>query len=106
MSKATAIEMEMLEGIWKDFPNMPRICPNCLAKREGKDTDVAHASWCGFWMDVKKKRGLVVEEVRRKAFICVHCEGVYADEPVSQCDCMQGTGHDFIEGVIIYKKKP
>lgn len=45
------------------------------------------------------------EVIRRKAFICEHCEGVYADEPVSQCDCMKGSGHDFIEGEIIYKKK-
>jgi len=42
--------------------------------------------------------------VRRKAFICVHCDGVYADQPVSQCDCMEGTGADFIEGVIEYRK--
>ena len=26
----------------------------------------------------------------RKAFICVYCEGVYADDPVTQCDCLGG----------------
>jgi len=37
----------------------------------------------------------------RKAFICPSCEGVYADQPVSQCDCMPGR-NEFIEGVIAY----
>lgn len=41
--------------------------------------------------------------VTRKAFVCIHCEGVYADDPVSSCDCMEGSGHDFIEGVIHYQ---
>lgn len=36
---------------------------------------------------------------QRKIFICVHCEGIYADLPVSQCDCMNGSGKDFIEGL-------
>lgn len=36
----------------------------------------------------------------RKAFVCVHCDGVYADEPVSQCDCLEGSGADFIEAQI------
>lgn len=40
--------------------------------------------------------------VIRKAFICIHCECVYPDEPVTQCDCIKGTGHDFIEGKIEY----
>jgi hypothetical protein len=39
---------------------------------------------------------------QRKAFICIHCEGVYMDVPVTQCDCLEGTGHDFIEGVLNY----
>lgn len=24
----------------------------------------------------------------RKVFICTSCEGIYADEPVTKCDCM------------------
>jgi len=41
----------------------------------------------------------------RKAFICKHCDGVYADEPVTQCDCLVGLeGQEFIEGIIEYKK--
>lgn len=44
--------------------------------------------------------------VVRKAFICIHCEGVYADVPVSQCDCLEGTGQDFIEGIITYRMEP
>jgi len=45
----------------------------------------------------------ITKTVTRKAFICIHCECVYADSPVSQCDCMEGSGHDFIEGIIKYK---
>lgn len=41
-------------------------------------------------------------KVTRMAYICVHCEGVYADGPVSQCDCMKGTGRDFLVGTIEY----
>lgn len=37
----------------------------------------------------------------RKAYICIHCEGVYSDSPVSACDCMEGTGQDFKKAFII-----
>ena len=41
----------------------------------------------------------------RKAYICKHCDGVYVDEPVSECDC--GPGRDeFIEGRIQYPGAP
>lgn len=38
---------------------------------------------------------------KRKAFICPNCEGVYADQPVSQCDCVPDK-NEFIEGTISY----
>lgn len=44
--------------------------------------------------------------VRRSAFICKYCDGVYADEPVTSCDCL---GHydknppHFIKGEIKYR---
>jgi hypothetical protein len=44
--------------------------------------------------------------VRRDAFICKYCEGVYADEPVTQCDCMDHIGLEpphFLKGEIRYK---
>lgn len=37
----------------------------------------------------------------RKAFICAACDGVYADSPVSQCDCMPEKD-EFIEGTLSY----
>ena len=37
----------------------------------------------------------------RKAFICAACDGVYADQPVSRCDCMPEKD-EFIEGTISY----
>lgn len=40
----------------------------------------------------------------RKIFVCKHCEGIYADSPVSQCDCLEGSGSDFIEGFAEYKR--
>ena len=45
-------------------------------------------------------------EITRKAYICKHCEGVYIDDPVTQCDCMEGSGADFIEGSLIYSPPP
>lgn len=29
-----------------------------------------------------------MQSIRRKAYICKNCECVYADEPVTACDCM------------------
>ena len=39
--------------------------------------------------------------IRRKAYVCVYCEGVYADEPVTSCDCVNGPP-SFHEGEITY----
>ena len=46
--------------------------------------------------------------VKRKAFVCRYCEAVYADEPVSSCDCMgylDQVGPHFIQGKIEYRLK-
>ena len=40
----------------------------------------------------------------RTAYICKNCEAVYADEPVSSCDCMSEAG-GFYEGSIRYAGK-
>ena len=42
------------------------------------------------------------EVTRRKIFVCAHCDGIYADQTVTQCDCMEGTGADFVEGFAEY----
>lgn len=44
----------------------------------------------------------IKRRIKRKVFICVHCGGIYADAPVSQCDCLEGTGADFVEGELKY----
>ena len=31
----------------------------------------------------------MIEPITRKIFICNYCEGIYADIPVTQCDCME-----------------
>lgn len=50
------------------------------------------------WAELK---ALQNHKVKRKAFICKNCEGVYADQPVTQCDCLEGA-QEFYEGVILY----
>ena len=43
--------------------------------------------------------------VQRDAYICKYCEGVYVDEPVTSCDCMEYIGKNpphFIKGKIEY----
>ena len=43
--------------------------------------------------------------ITRRAYICKYCEGVYADEPVSSCDCLGhlgGAAPHFIKGKIEY----
>lgn len=37
----------------------------------------------------------------RKVFICTHCDGVYADQPVTQCDCLPDE-NTFTEGWICF----
>lgn len=41
--------------------------------------------------------------VRLKAYICVHCEGLYA-EPVTQCDCNSEV-QKFYSGVVTFSRK-
>lgn len=38
----------------------------------------------------------------REAFICGRCDGVYADVPVSECDCEVGVEPIFKRGFICY----
>lgn len=45
-------------------------------------------------------------QVIRKAFICPACECVYADSPVSHCDCFENHSNTYIEGSIIYTPAP
>ena len=37
----------------------------------------------------------------RKVFVCTHCDGVYADQPVTQCDCLPDE-NTFTEGWICF----
>lgn len=45
--------------------------------------------------------GCDVRQTARKAFVCTGCEGVYSDQPVSQCDCFPDK-NEFVEGTIAY----
>jgi len=53
--------------------------------------------------DIDGGAAQVSDKVTRKAYVCKHCNGIYADDPVSQCDCMEGTGQDFYVGVLEYQ---
>jgi hypothetical protein len=41
--------------------------------------------------------------VKRTAYVCIQCEGVYMDEPVTECDCALGADIFWIADVS-YKK--
>ncbi len=73
------------------------------------DSDEAFA-YVDAIIEHRKNNPPTEEWVMRKAFICIGCEGVYSDEPVSRCDCMIHTEHPegtnlFYEGTIQYPKK-
>jgi len=57
-------------------------------------------------LDMDAPRRSMKRLVRRAAFICKYCDGVYADEPVTSCDCLgyldQKPPH-FIKGKIEYR---
>jgi hypothetical protein len=40
----------------------------------------------------------------RKVFICLSCKGVYADAPVTSCDCCPDK-NEFLEGYIVIPKR-
>ena len=51
---------------------------------------------------VLAKWGQPAQETKgRKVFVCTHCDGVYADQPVTQCDCMPDE-NTFTEGWICF----
>lgn len=39
--------------------------------------------------------------MKRKIFVCAHCQCIYADAPVTECDCQPGA-NEFIEGTAEY----
>ena len=51
---------------------------------------------------VLAKWGQPAQETKgRKVFVCTHCDGVYADQPVTQCDCLPDE-NTFTEGWICF----
>ena len=48
------------------------------------------------------KWGQPAQETKgRKVFVCTHCDGVYADQPVTRCDCLPDE-NTFTEGWICF----
>ena len=51
---------------------------------------------------VLAKWGQPAQETKgRKVFVCTHCDGVYADQPVTRCDCLPDE-NTFTEGWICF----
>ena len=56
----------------------------------------------GFARAVLAKWGQPAQETKgRKVFVCTHCDGVYADQPVTRCDCLPDE-NTFTEGWICF----
>ena len=52
--------------------------------------------------DALAKWGQPAQETKgRKVFVCTHCDGVYADQPVTRCDCLPDE-NTFTEGWICF----
>lgn len=55
---------------------------------------------------VVDKLAVVPPSGSRRAFVCRKCEGVYADHPVTECDCAVGEYPGFDEWVLLPKVSP
>lgn len=44
--------------------------------------------------------------VERKVYVCKKCGGIYADAPVTECDCEVGGVQAFHEGTLTYRVLP
>ena len=65
-------------------------------RQAGKDDTYSLAS------AVLAKWGQPAQETKgRKVFVCTHCDGVYADQPVTRCDCLPDE-NTFTEGWICF----
>jgi hypothetical protein len=60
------------------------------------------------WVEELRNGDLdMTPQTERDAYICKYCDGVYADDPVTRCDCLGYINQDephFIKGKIIYIK--
>ena len=75
---------------------------NLFVEETGFDTDDFPAAIFGFARAVLAKWGQPAQETNgRKVFVCTHCDGVYADQPVTQCDCLPDE-NTFTEGWICF----
>ena len=108
MKNTIKSQHEQLARLRSEWSVMARACGNWRSYGDPTD-DHDHPDWkiaaaAIIERDLRNKQESHNET--RKVFICVHCEGMYADFPVSQCDCMEGTGHDFVESVVKYNLPP
>mgnify|MGYP005606574325 CR=1 FL=1 len=75
---------------------------NLFVEETGFDIDDFPAAIFDFARAVLAKWGQPAQATKgRKVFVCTHCDGVYADQPVTQCDCLPDE-NTFTEGWICF----
>ncbi len=72
-----------------------------VATAQTKETAMPKQSAVNFNIPLYFGAAPVSQQTVRKAYICKSCDGVYADQPVTHCDCMPDK-QEYIEGVIAY----
>lgn len=49
----------------------------------------------------------IPQRIKRDIYVCAHCEAIYRNEPVSECDCTLGREDQlFIKGSAVYTLPP
>ena len=80
----------------------PKEMDDLFVEETGFDPDDFPAAIFGFARAVLAKWGQPAQETKgRKVFVCTHCDGVYADQPVTRCDCLPDE-NTFTEGWICF----
>ena len=75
---------------------------NLFVEETGFDIDDFPAAIFDFARAALAKWGQPAQATNgRKVFVCTHCDGVYADQPVTQCDCLPDE-NTFTEGWICF----
>ena len=80
----------------------PKEMGDLFVEETGFDIDDFPAAIFDFARAVLAKWGQPAQETKgRKVFVCTHCDGVYADQPVTRCDCLPDE-NTFTEGWICF----
>lgn len=85
------------EGVGETWP------PRRYTELRDRALQVIHQDPDCFDPEVKQLLGMKTETTRREVFVCTNCQGMYADSPVTSCDCMPDHGaNTFVKGTATY----